>query len=485
MIIIYIENERAYDKTMKEEQMNKWNKRNVNIEKSYNKIISRGFITILIYFCLSFIWIVYSDWIVESLTKDFETLHRIQSFKGIAFVVITSLFMVVIMNYYNSLIYNLNEAFKESEDKRKELSIDSYKNELYRLMTSYLTGEYDSTQQIVKDIFRYLFNRVDACDQGSAFSIGEEYINYLDCVGYNLDSLNELNLPVDKIELYTFSINKNKSPEKSLEAKLGIQEYEKYSASNPAIHESIYIGFIDEENIKFGISLDISEKKYQETRATYSDEVVKELKDIQFLMTSMFRIKNMVGMKSIIQSDIVSSFIATLEYHDEYAKGHSEEVASIAEGIGKELLLSQDDLDELHWASLIHDLGKIVIPNSILNKPGELSDEEYELVKEHSINGETFLKRSKSLKVIAKYVRHHHERYDGKGYPDGLIGEEIPLLARIITLADAYHAMTSERPYRKALTHQSALQELIDNDGKQFCPIVLEAFLKMKDKLDL
>lgn len=460
-------------------------KRRNNIEESYNRIISRGFITVLIYFCISVLWILYSDWIVELITKDYDTLNRIQSFKGIAFVVMTSIFMLVIVQRYNSFMTELKQAYVNSENHRKDLIIDNQKNKLFKILTSYLTGDYETTRDVVLDVFNYIFDRTNACDQASVFQVGHEYVEFIEVVGYDLKNLNSIQIPAEKIELYTFGVNKSQNPENGIEKRLGPARYQEYKSKNPPIHESIYIGIIDLEEMKYGMSLDISVKQYQETRATFSDDIIKELRDIQFLMTSMFRIKNMVDMKHIIQSDLVSSFIAALEYHDEYTKGHSVGVATIANGIGRELHLGDEELDELHWASMIHDLGKIVIPKDMLNKPGALTDEEFELIRKHSENGEAFLNQSKSLITISKYVRHHHERYDGNGYPDGLKGEEIPLLARIITVADSYHAMTSERPYKNALSHEKALAELINNDGTQFCPIVLEAFLKMNDKLDV
>lgn len=464
--------------------MNKWIKNSKDLNQHYNQIISRGLVTIVIYFSVGVLWIMYSDWLVESLISDITTLNRVQSFKGISFVMLTTVFMFILLNRYNNIVMTFKEAYEDSQIKCNELSLDNKKNALYQILTRYITGDYQTSKALAIDVFRYLFDKVDACDHGSVFTVGEEFVTYIDVIGYDKNNLNNIKLPSDNIELYTYGINKNSRPEKSLMSKLGPDKYKMYSEMNPAIHESIYLGLIDEDKIKFGMSFDISESKYKATRATYSESAIKEIKEAQMLMTSMFSIKNMLSLKSLVQADIVSSFIAALEYHDEYTKGHSIEVAKLADGMGKVLRLSDDDLEELHWASLIHDLGKIVIPNEVLNKEGRLTDAEYTLVKEHSVNGESFLNKSESLRDIAKYIRHHHERYDGKGYPDGLEGEEIPLLARIITVADSYHAMTSNRPYRKAFTHEKALGELVNNERRQFCPKVVEAFLMMYDTID-
>jgi diguanylate cyclase (GGDEF)-like protein len=154
----------------------------------------------------------------------------------------------------------------------------------------------------------------------------------------------------------------------------------------------------------------------------------------------------------------------------------SDMIASLATGIGLEMGLPPEEIERIRIASLLHDLGKIAIPEAILDKPSTLSDTEWQAIGEHPRIGQVILEQASSLRDAIPVVLHHHERFNGGGYPHGLRGAEIPLGARIVAVADAYHAMVHERPYSSALSHQAALDELRDNAGTQFDPKVVEVF---------
>jgi HD-GYP domain-containing protein (c-di-GMP phosphodiesterase class II) len=141
--------------------------------------------------------------------------------------------------------------------------------------------------------------------------------------------------------------------------------------------------------------------------------------------------------------------------------------------------MPERELQFLELAGLLHDIGKIGIPEHILNKKGALSDAEYAIVKQHPVSGSRILRDISEMSDIALYVRHHHERFDGKGYPDGLTGERIPLPARILAIADAYDAITSTRPYRGASSRTAALAELKRAAGAQFDPKLVEVFVRL------
>jgi HD-GYP domain-containing protein (c-di-GMP phosphodiesterase class II) len=130
-------------------------------------------------------------------------------------------------------------------------------------------------------------------------------------------------------------------------------------------------------------------------------------------------------------------------------------------------------------AGMLHDLGKLVILDNILRKPRQLTEEEFELIRSHPVVGDKILRPLRFLSCEAKAVRHHHERYDGKGYPDGIRGEDIPLIARVVTVADAFDAMTSNRPYRSKRPIEAALAEIARNAGTQFDPAIAEAFVSI------
>ena len=169
----------------------------------------------------------------------------------------------------------------------------------------------------------------------------------------------------------------------------------------------------------------------------------------------------------------------SVEEKDDITEGHCHRLERLAVATGERLRLSPDRLITLSYAAYLHDVGKVMVPDEILNKPGSLTDEEWMEMRKHPEYGEQMLEGKEFLRDAARIVRSHHERYDGSGYPDGLVGEEIPLEARIISVVDAYDAMVSDRPYRKALSNDVAIAELVKNAGSQFDPQVVNAFLRV------
>jgi len=175
--------------------------------------------------------------------------------------------------------------------------------------------------------------------------------------------------------------------------------------------------------------------------------------------------------------EAIESLNATVEAKDPYTAGHSKRVHDISLQIGLRLGLSEPELDALRYGALFHDIGKIAIPDAILTKPAALTDEEYELMKTHSLEGARIAAKFGRLRESVPVIRHHHERWDGRGYPGGLADERIPRSATIVGLADAWDAMTTERPYSAALSHVAALEELRLGRGTQFSPEVVDAML--------
>lgn len=177
---------------------------------------------------------------------------------------------------------------------------------------------------------------------------------------------------------------------------------------------------------------------------------------------------------------IVKGVIAALELKDPYTRGHSERVANyallLAKGIGK---FSKEEEKSFYYSCLLHDIGKVNIPDNILMKPGKLTKEEYEIIKSHSIVGADAVSNVEGLKGSISVIRSHHERWDGKGYPDQLKGEEIPLLARVAAIADAFDAMTSSRSYRAAMPVEEAYKRIIEGKDSQFDPMLVEEFKKV------
>lgn len=171
-----------------------------------------------------------------------------------------------------------------------------------------------------------------------------------------------------------------------------------------------------------------------------------------------------------------------VEARDQYTEGHSRRVADIVEVIAKELKLGESRIEQLTLASLVHDVGKIGIDDNILNKPGKLTDEEYNIIKAHPQIGYNILKDIKDFGDIPFLALHHHERYDGKGYPEGKDGKELSIDVFIIQLADSIDAMATDRPYRKALSQEQIMDEINKNNGTQFHPVVVDAYFNALKK---
>jgi len=236
------------------------------------------------------------------------------------------------------------------------------------------------------------------------------------------------------------------------------------------IHENpFYIPIVD------GNTLDMSEYRvlsmlkiicdFTNTKSKFYTELKKREEDYHKLELSL------------MQSMIVS-LTSLLEIHDKYTKNHSENVAKIAKEIAVTMCLPLEEVTKIYFAGLVHDIGKTVIPSDIINKVEKLTAEEFDAIKNHATYGYMALARTDELTEIAEYVRQHHERYDGFGYPMGTKGDAIPLAARILSVADAFDAMINERPYHKARSQADVIDELKKCSGSQFDPEVVDALLK-------
>jgi len=175
----------------------------------------------------------------------------------------------------------------------------------------------------------------------------------------------------------------------------------------------------------------------------------------------------------------IKSLVVALEARDPYTRGHSEAVAMLVTEMGNHMQLPSDDIEALGIAGRLHDLGKIGIPDSILLKPSKLTPEEFDRIKDHPVVGVAILGSIPSLQHVLPTIHHHHERFDGAGYPDGLREEEIPLWARMMAVADTYDALTSDRPYRRGMDREKALKIIREVRGKQLCPQCVDLFCEI------
>ncbi len=215
------------------------------------------------------------------------------------------------------------------------------------------------------------------------------------------------------------------------------------------------------------------------------DESLFETGEVRLLECLAKEISNAATTRRLHQElsgmlfNTVRGLVAAIDAKDEYTRGHSERVYHLSRLIAGRLELDAEQNRLLSWAALLHDVGKIAIDGSILNKPGRLTDEEYAAIKTHPARGCRVLEPIPQLREILPGIRHHHERWDGRGYPDGLRGEEIPLHARILAVADTYDAIVSTRAYRHARTPGFALEEISRGAGIQFDPAIVPVFLAL------
>ncbi|MCX7795069.1 MAG: transporter substrate-binding domain-containing protein [bacterium] len=232
----------------------------------------------------------------------------------------------------------------------------------------------------------------------------------------------------------------------------------------PIIHKEQLIGVLNINTIK-------DYKKFNREDVEIIDKIIP-------ILANIIESGKLEKEIEILNREILVSLVSAIEARDPYTKGHSEEVSMLSVLLGKALKLSEEDIRLLEIAGYLHDMGKLKVPDNILQKPGKLTEEEWEIMKQHSVWGAEMLGKISALKGIDKIVRHHHERCDGKGYPDGLSGEEIPFLSRILGLCDSFQAMTSDRPYRKGLTIDQAIEELKNEKGRHFDPYLVDVFIE-------
>jgi len=250
-----------------------------------------------------------------------------------------------------------------------------------------------------------------------------------------------------------------------------------YAFNNAAVDKYIPLPW-DAEDIKFTITTLFRQREM----SRLNTQLLGDLKERNSQLTEAFADLQQARHdleRSYIQT--IESLAVALEAKDRYTSGHSQRVSRFATLIAKAMGLSAADVEIIRQVALLHDIGKIGMVDSILNKPSNLTDEERELVKSHPVVGAQILVPVKTFAKHVDGIRYHHEMFDGSGYPDGLKGKEIPLAARVVSLADAFDAMTSTRPYRVGLPLAFAMEEIQKMRGRQFCPEAVDAFLRVLD----
>ncbi|MFW5987922.1 MAG: HD domain-containing phosphohydrolase [bacterium] len=382
---------------------------------------------------------------------------------------------------YNEEVIAMNEELEQSFEEINLLN-QRFVN-MIELVSNMEEKTLLSEQEFFSNLLEHAVEIVPEADYGKICIINKQGdCKFIDTVGHNIKILKDINIDkeilinkrnkfVNNTKNYFFNIDKMETEKRKLFLK----------ALKP-IKESLYININVDGQLIGRIGLDIK----KDSSKNFSDITKKVLESFSTLASSFFAFKRFEDLQTNFTKELMTSIIKIMEMYDLYTKGHSENVAKIASAIAKEMNLSKQTIKNTYWAGLVHDIGKLLIPLNIINKKGKLTDKEYDLIKKHPVWGNKALVGSEILKPIAKYLLHHHERWDGKGYPEGLKGDEIPLISQILGVADAWDAMLSKRAYRNSLSYEKALAEIKNNKGTQFSPQVVDVFVEIaeNDKIE-
>lgn len=395
-------------------------------------------------------------------------------------------------------IDEIKEIFRNYREMAKEVSSNYSKLERSNIRNNHMTKKlakiieisekFDratemSEKSFMKQLFRNAFEITPEADYGSVYFYKNGYVEFLDAIGHNKKILKKISIP-EKL------MRKNENGELIIKNTIQVVDFQKKWLKVKEEHQQLFDSFQGalmnyKQTMYFelyldgapigGLNLDISEG----SDLSFSQESIDAMNAFKSIANAFYKIQHYSRIKENFTREMMLSIIKMLEIHDSYTKGHSENVAMLSSKLAKKLNLSKSEQDEAYWAGLVHDIGKILIPDAILNKQTRLTEDEFEFIKKHPVWGYETLKSFENLSVIASDVLYHHESWDGKGYPNGLKQKEIPLISRIISIADSWDAMTSKRAYRKPLKFEDAIRELSSNAGKQFDPEFTEVFIKM------
>ena len=372
----------------------------------------------------------------------------------------------------NEELEAMNQQLEESYHVTEELATGLRKTIALASRSSLKT--FESQHSFLKESLDTLMTLIPKADYGTIYSATQKAFSIASFVGHRFSRYYQIPRELLEPSENPFLINNTLGlPEKSEELKRFLPEL--YLRERKPIEQTLGV-YLQVAGEVYGlITLDIAEGRHQ----TFSEQQIEIISSFANVVSSFLAIRTFVRQSEGFQKEIIFSFIKILELYDPYTQGHSEGVALLSSAIAEEICTDSEEVKKTYWTGLVHDIGKILVPSDILKKSGALSSDEYNIIQKHPQWGAEVLHSSEKLREIADLVLFHHERWDGTGYPIGLKGEEIPYISRIITIADALEAMTSDRPYRKGMGVDLAFKELEDGAGSQFDPVLVKKIMNL------
>lgn len=478
-----------------------------------------------------------SNEIIQAITDNKISMHNDNSFLKIPYLASSPAIIVPIMSFGNNIgvtivgdqeidshidIYNLLSnyygLFITNSDLKERVSQNTHLDSLtglcsHRKFQELLTKELSNAEQDKKNVSIVIFdvNNISQINKDFGHAKGDEIIRVVaDKISQNIKKqdiagryggdeiaviLPDMNTEEAKYlaEYLTYTLSccliDNVGP---IKVSVGVATYPDASIEQEKLlilaEQAMYIS--KSKGYKNGISTIVSSQDYDfwDDMALSSFASVLTKRHAQIGVNFEEELVNKFQNEEIISQnhllDVVTSLASAIDAKDEYTKGHSTSVSRYAVALARAINLPEKEVERIKLGSLLHDVGKIGIPENVINKPTKLSDEEWEIMKQHpNIGAEKVLQPNKSLHDLIPIVKYHHEHWDGSGYPNRLKGEEIPLAARIVSIADAYHALISDRPYRKGLSIEKACEILQVGSGVQWDESLVRHFISLAPSL--
>jgi|GEM_PF-852386 len=357
--------------------------------------------------------------------------------------------------------------------KRREGLVASMET-LFNLSSDMISEDSLETQQQAIKTFRIIYNLFNSIDYGACMIIEDGKIKWIDAIGFDKDILNKL-----KQDAYEFKGRLEqpllvKDAERWIKRDFG-EAYEVYKKYNPPIKESVLMSIKISDQFTCEMSFDIA----QGSESTYTNNLMEYFNSLNILLNGFYESQLVSFHSDEKKTSMVNSLLKIIELFDTHTYIHSQDVAYLVKEIAAAFQYNHETINRLYWAGIVHDIGKIGVPKNIVNKQGTLTISEYETMQDHVHFGYAILNKSEHLKMIASYVKHHHERFDGKGYPDGIEGTNLPFENYILNIAEVVGTLARDRSYAKNFTQQEILSLLSEERGLAWPSRLVDKVIKM------